>query len=377
MLRYSTAISFTSIGKLSAKKTRMGIPTHGTSMKRPPQYCHHKKDRHGGPGFWYFERRGYPRVRLPGLPWSPAFMAAYEAALSGKALPIASKNVHPGTMADLIAKYYASATFQGLERSTQQVYRRIIERFREQHGDKLVKALETRHVRQFVSAVQQSHAARRFLSIMRILLEHGVNCGMIDVNPAATVKAPKTKTKGFHTWTEAEIAQFEAHHALGTRERLAMTLLLYTGQRRSDVVRLGRQHIRDGRLSLVQKKTDTEVSIPVHPELSAVVETSGNGHMAFLVTAQGKPFTAAGFGNWFREVCDSIGLPQCSAHGLRKAAARRLAEAGATPHEIMAVTGHELLREVERYCREAGKKRLADSAQAKVITAFLSTKSER
>ncbi len=99
--------------------------------------------------------------------------------------------------------------------------------------------------------------------------------------------------------------------------------------------------------------------------------------MAFLVTAQGKPFTAAGFGNWFREVCDSIGLPQCSAHGLRKAAARRLAEAGATPHEIMAVTGHESLREVERYCREAGKQRLADTAQAKVITAFLSTKSER
>jgi hypothetical protein len=146
----------------------------GRVMKRPPQYCHHKRDRHDGPGFWYFGRRGYPRVRLPGLPWSPVFMAAYEAALSGKALPIASKNVHPGTMADLIAKYYASAAFQGLERSTQQVYRRIIERFREQHGNKPVKALETRHVRQFVSAVQKPHAARRFLSILRILLEHGV-----------------------------------------------------------------------------------------------------------------------------------------------------------------------------------------------------------
>jgi integrase len=178
------------------------------------------------------------------------------------------------------------------------------------------------------SEIAAPTAAKRFLSILRILLEHGVACGMIDVNPAATVKAPKNKTKGFHAWTEAEIIQFEAHYPRGTRERLAMALLLYTGQRRSDVVCMGRQHIRDGRLSLVQKKTEAEVSIPVHPELGDIIGSSGNGHMTFLVTAQGKPFTAPGFGNWFREVCDRARLPQCSAHGLRKAAARRLAEAG-------------------------------------------------
>ena len=99
----------------------------------------------------------------------------------------------------------------------------------------------------------------------------------------------------------------------------------------------------------------------LHPELAAIIEASGNGHMTFLVTSFGKPLvTAAGFGNWFKEVCNEAGLPHCTPHGLRKTAARRLAEAGATPHEIAAITGHESLREVERYAREANKMRLAE-----------------
>ena len=346
-------------------------------MRRPPKYVHHKQDRHGGPGFWYFERKGYARVRLPGLPWSPEFMAAYEAALGGKPLPIAAKNVHPGTMADLIAKYYSSAAFGSLERSTQQVYRRIIERIREQHGTKPVGLLEPRHVRKFASEIQKPTAAKRFVSILRVLLEHGIACGMIDSNPATGIKGPKVKTLGFHSWTEEEIAQFESSHEPGTRERLALALLLYTGQRRSDVVRMGPQHVRDGALRIVQKKTGAELCIPVHPELTAIIQASTNEHMAFLITAQGKPFTSAGFGNWFREACNVAGLPRCSAHGLRKAAARRLADAGATEHEIAAITGHESLREVERYAKGANQARLARSAQAKVIAAFPGTKGER
>jgi integrase len=346
-------------------------------MRRPPKYCHHKQDRHGGAGFWYYERRGFPRIRLPGLPWSPEFMAAYEAAIKGKPLPIGAKNVPSGSMADLIAKYYASAAFLGLERSTQQVYHRIVEKIREDHGHRAVADLEAKYIRILAARIQKPTAAKRFISILRVLLAHGVECGLIERNPAEGIKGPKVKTVGFHSWTEGEIAQFEARHEAETRERLALALLLYTGQRRSDVVRMGPQHVRDGELRIVQKKTRAELSIPVHPELAAIIETWPGGHMAFLVTAHGKPFTAAGFGNWFREACNAAGLPHCSAHGLRKAAARRLADAGATEHEIAAITGHESLREVERYAKGASQARLAKSAQAKVIAAFPRTKGER
>ncbi|MGU3408215.1 tyrosine-type recombinase/integrase [Methylobacterium brachiatum] len=98
------------------------------------------------------------------------------------------------------------------------------------------------------------------------------------------------------------------------------------------------------------------------PDLAEAIAALPSSHLTFLVTDYGKPFSVAGFGNRFREWCDQAGLPHCSAHGLRKATASRLAKRGCTPHEIMAVTGHQTLEEVERYTREAQRAGLADSA---------------
>jgi integrase len=105
--------------------------------------------------------------------------------------------------------------------------------------------------------------------------------------------------------------------------------------------------------------------IPVHDELAEIIAETPSEHLTFLVTAFGKPFTASGFGNWFRECCNAAGLPHCSAHGLRKAAARRLAEVGCSAFEVAAVTGHASLREVARYTKAADQKRLAVAAMEK------------
>jgi len=78
---------------------------------------------------------------------------------------------------------------------------------------------------------------------------------------------------------------------------------------------MGRQHIRDGLLYVRQQKTGAELAIPVHADFEAIIAESAAGQMTFLVTEFGKPFTAAGFGNWFREQCDMANLRPCSAHG--------------------------------------------------------------
>ena len=189
--------------------------------------------------------------------------------------------------------------------------------------------------------------------------------GLREDNPAAGVKLPNLKTDGYHSWTEAEIEQFEAYHGSGTRARLALTLLLYTGQRRGDVIRMGRQHIRDGVVHVRQQKTGIELAIPIHATLAAIIAETPADHLTLLTTQTGKPFSAAGFGNWFRDRCNEAGLAHCSAHGLRKAAARRLAEAGCTMHEIAAITGHASLSEIQRYTKAADQKRLALSAMEK------------
>ena len=149
-----------------------------------------------------------------------------------------------------------------------------------------------------------------------------------------------------------------------------MALGLLTGQARQDVVAMGPQHIREEVLHWVRKKTARSTAlnlfIPILSELRSVLDATPRGHLTFLVTEFGKPFTAAGFGNWFRDRCDEAGLPHCTFHGLRKGASRRLAENGCTPHEIAAITGHATLKEIERYTRDAERKRLAQSAMDKV-----------
>jgi integrase len=179
----------------------------------------------------------------------------------------------------------------------------------------------------------------------------------------------KNYSQGYPCWTIEDVIKFKERHPLGSTALLALGLLLYTGQRRSDVVRLGRQHIKDGWLVFTQAKnkrrSPVRLEIPIHPELQRIIDASPVGDLTFLVTKFNRPFTAAGFGNKMREWCNQAGLPHCSAHGLRKAAASRLAEYGASEHEIMAITGHRTLKEVDRYTRGARQKVLADSAMRK------------
>jgi integrase len=182
-------------------------------------------------------------------------------------------------------------------------------------------------------------------------MKHAIEIKFRKDDPTQGLKALRPKSKlGFHRWTEGEIAQFEAQHPIGTKPRLALALGLFTGQARQDVVAMGPQHVQEEVLNWVRGKTERttgiELAIPVHPTLRAIIDATPSGHLTFLVTEFGKPFTAAGFGNWFREQCDMANLHHCTFHGLRKAASVRLAEAGCTPHEIAAITGHASLKKL-------------------------------
>src|SRR5262249_5669242 len=169
-----------------------------------------------------------------------------------------------------------------------------------------------------------------------------------------------------HTWTPAEVRQFEERHPIGTKARLALSLLLFTGQRRSDITRFGRQHVRDGKITFTQYKgrdrKPKQLTLPILPVSQRIISASPCGDLTFLVNDLGRAFTDAGFGNKFREWCDQAGLPNCSAHGLRKAGATIAAENGATAHMLMAIFGWDTLKMAEGYTRAADQKRLAESA---------------
>jgi integrase len=208
-------------------------------------------------------------------------------------------------------------------------------------------------------------AANDLLKKIRILIGFAIANGIRRDDP--TLKMKKFKAGEFHTWTEDEIAQFEKRWPVGSTQRLAFAMLLFTGQRVSDVAAMEATDISAEGICVTQIKTKAKLVIPTHPELATVLAISAAGEGALIRTSFGNGFTQKGLANFMAEAIDKAALPgRCVTHGIRKAAARRLAEAGCSVHEIMAVTGHRTLAEVERYTRGTEQKRLARSGMGRL-----------
>jgi enterobacteria phage integrase len=325
------------------------------------RFIHAFVDRTGRARF-YFRRHG-KRTPLPGLPGSREFMDAYAACLDGEAPPHTRRPVPAtGSLAALAVLYFGSPQYQSLSPTSRTNYRRVIDHFLEEHGHRLVAQMKREHVDKIIGRMASKPGAGIvLLKRMRTLLRYAMALHWIDRDPTAGVKG--FTSKEVHTWTEAEIAQFEDHWSSGTRERLAFALLLYTGQRGSDVYRMTWADITGDTIRVAQQKTKTKLLIPLHPILQAELGIAKRGHISILTTAYGRQFSVKGFGNMVSDAIEKAGMPsRCVAHGLRKAAARRLAEAGCTANEIAAITGHKTLAEVERYTRAADQERLSRRA---------------
>jgi integrase len=267
-------------------------------------------DRHGNVRY-YFRKQGHAKVRLLGMPGSDEFMERYKTALAGECTirrPV-RKLPRPdyGTLRWLVVEYYGSNNFKSLAPRTQRVRRNILDKVCEKAGSERITGITTVVIMKGRdNRSDRPEAANAFVKSMRALLGYAVETQVIPSNPARDVRLIRSKSDGFHTWTVDEIRQFEKRHPAGTKARLALHLLLYTGQRRSDAVVLGRQHVglRDQTLTFTQIKTRERLTLPILPELQTTISTSPVGDLTFLVTAFGKPFSPDGFGNWFRDRCD-------------------------------------------------------------------------
>jgi integrase len=335
-------------------------------MKRKnPKYTHEFTDHDGRPRY-YVRAPGRKRVPLPGLPWSPEFMEAREKALKDDWLApdLGASRTRAGTVNAALVSYYQSTAFtNGLADSSRRSRRAILERFREEHGDKRIGLLHKKALQSILNKKSPA-ATSNWRKALRGLIDHCLSLDMLGTDPLIGVKLTKLKSKPHRRWTPADIEKYEKRHVRGTKARLALELILSTGQARCDVVRMGRQFVRDETMSMSRQKTGVPFDIPLLPTLrhELDLQPQEERHLTFLVTEQGKPFSAAGFGNWYRDRCDEAGLPLCAAHGLRSAAATRLADNGATAHQLMSWFGWRTIGEAERYTKEVDRKRLAAEA---------------
>ncbi|RXH36637.1 integrase [Bradyrhizobium nanningense] len=340
-------------------------------MRIPLKYTCEDVDRHGN-GRCYVRAPGKRRVRIRALPGPPEFMEEYQAAITTAAeAPLRQADeARKGSFRYLCIRYYASAAYKALDISTRNSQRRALDEIAVEKGAKPVAIMQPRHIRRMRDAKAASpSAAKHLVKALRALFSWANEAGETSISPTIGVKKLKYRSDGHHTWTDEEIRKYYERHALRTKARHALDLLRYTTGRREDARRLGRQHMRDGRVRFRQAKNEhrnpIDIDIPMHATLAESI-AAANVNMTFLLTEFGKPSTANGFGNKFKDWCRQADLPHCSAHGNRKATSTALADSGATPHEIMAVTGHQSLKEVERYIKAANRRKTADAAMAKL-----------
>lgn len=331
-------------------------------------------DRHGKQRFRF--RRDGKSLYLP-PPGSKDYKEAYSKALVGVD---GLSRARPGTIADLIARYYQSIPFRRAGPSWQQTQRQVIEPFRAQYGAADVAEFKPSDINVVVGRKMErglndkgkkiggTAAAERLREVLIRLWEFAVSEEMAERNVARLSHKVGHKPKGFYPWTEDDIAAYRKHWAVGTKARLAMELMLWTGARRGDAHLMPRPN--KGRFVKEAAKTGKELNLPVAPALKAAIDAmpeSELGDETLIVTKHGKPFSRAGFGNKMREWCDGAGLPQCTAHGLRKALARRTAERGVSQQGLKALGQWESDQEARTYTDSANKKQLAEDALAEVV----------
>ena len=353
-------------------------------MRIDLKYLTQDYDRHGNLRL-YVRFKGR-KVRLRAPPDSLEFADAYQAALKSieAGLKQAAQPQH-ATLGWLVREYEASFAFQKKsprdQRTIHLIHRAVLDdetkpgsalHFRDMPLNSCTPEI-VRKLRDRKKATPS--AANHRLIYLRVLFAWGLSerPETVKANPARDVRPLDFKGKGFHTWTEAEVDQFEARFPVGTMGRLALDLMLFTGSRRSDAVLMGPKHVTTvtnpdtGAMELwivfIPKKTANStgktVAMPVLPVLRDTLAATAHGIETYLVTQYGKPFSAAGFGNWFKDRCREAGLPHCTPHGLRKIGAVRAAENGATEKQMMALFGWNTARLAAFYAEMANDKKLA------------------
>lgn len=329
--------------------------------RKLPPHVVRQRSRHGKLTFYFRQGHG-ARVRLP-APTDKSFMAAYKACISGT--PLRPAREPSGTLAWLVARYKESAHWANLKPSTRRMRDNILKRVIAENGHIPYEAITKKKINEGIDR-RKAHAGNTFRKVMSQLFGWALSVELVDANPTTDAIRHKIKSDGHHTWTVPEVYQFWERWPIGTRENLASCIMLFTGLRRSDTYRLGKQHVSGGVITIRTEKTGTEIVLPIFPILQRAIDAAPTGDLAFMVTSKGRPFTsAASFGNWFSQACREAKVPG-RAHGLRKAGATIASDNGATTNEMMAMFGWTKAEQAEVYTRKSNRKRLARISAGKI-----------
>ena len=332
-------------------------------MPRPrPPHLHREMNRHGTV-VWYVRIGKGPRIRIKATYGTPEFDAAYQTALSGEA-PLPAGKAARGSLEWLWMLYRQTNAWTDLSPATRKQRENIMRGVLKTGGNQPLSKITGGAIKAGIDR-RKPFAARHFVDTLRGMFKWAVASEHIKSDPTAGKAVAKPKSKGFPVWTEDDLELFERRWPVGTRERVMFDVYLYTGLRRGDAAKLGKQHIRDGIITIDTEKTGTRVTIPVLPELAETMAAGPTGELSIIASKKGQPIRKEVLGNLFKKACRAAGINK-SAHGIRKAAATRAANNGATVATLEAIFGWEGGQMAALYTRAADRKALAAEHMAKL-----------
>jgi integrase len=334
-------------------------------MPRPrPPYLLRQVTQHGTV-VWYVRKGKGKRIRVPAL-GTDGFEEAYQAAVTEAPKVSSGKHIAAGTLGWLVARYRETTNWTSLSLATRRQRENILKHVLDTSGRQpIARITKAAIVAGRDRRSQTPFQARHFLDTMRGLFRWAIEAELVKSDPTLGVRDPAMpKTDGFVPWEEKDVALYRERWPIGTRRRVWLEVLIGTGLRRGDAVMLGKQHVKGGIATLKTEKTDTEVTIPISPELAEVLSIGPTGDLHFICNKHGKPFTKESFGNAFSEACRDAGIKK-SAHGVRKYKATNAAHDGATERELDAMFGWTGGRMAQLYTKNADRRRLALAGASK------------
>jgi integrase len=336
-------------------------------MPRPKlPHLQRERTRHGKM-VWYVRNGHGARIRLNGAYGTPEFLSQYRAALDGEMPGRTISTTSKGRLSWLVGRYKESSAWTSLAPSTRRQRELIFLTVIENSKDAQFSQIATRDIRNARESRKATpFAANNFLKAMRKLFDWAKEAEYVSTNPAADVDFLLTKTEGHTPWTLDDVKKYEAYWHLGTRERVWLHVLLFTGLRLGDACRIGKQHTSDGWISMRIEKTGQLLEIPIFLALQQTLQTGPTSDLAWISNEYGRPFVKESFGNAFRKAARRAGIRGKSAHGLRKTLATHGAECGLTEEELQAFFGWKSSRMSSVYTKSARRKTLAMNAGKKM-----------
>jgi integrase len=356
---------------------------------RTPKYVEGWLDRFGRPCFYYRPTKVSKRVRLPGLPYSNEFMAAYEAAKSGlpPPPPPGGAAARSPLTADVItlnaalALYFASSNFNEYADETKKYRRRNLNRFAREgsepvRGERPLRDLTEPALTRILDEYESRHTAQSMEKALKGFFEFCKLRELIDIDPTkhVEVRGPvHDESAGFFAWEESHAEIYKKKYPLGSKARLVFALAVCLGLRRSDIVRFGPHDIIKGRVKFLVMKTKRSsgfvLDCKVLPELQEALDACGPHEPGkpFLRKKNGEGWVASSLSGQMREWCDDADLPECSTHGVRKLCSARLADAECDVLQIAAITGHKNIKVLMKYLEKRNRGKSADVALDKLV----------